>query len=160
MIKALFGFISPYLDTAKSIIAAVAVVVVVLGLFWLHHKIDKGGYDRRAAEQVVIDAKAKAKADKETADLQANADKLRGEKDAQIAILSNQRDAALASLRARPARPSAPASDGQTATGCTGSQLYRDDGEFLVREAARADEIRIALKVCYAEYDAARKAGQ
>lgn len=31
---------------------------------------------------------------------------------------------------------------------CTGAELYRADGEFLIREAARADRIREALSTC------------
>jgi hypothetical protein len=64
------------------------------------------------------------------------------------------------SLRDRPDRPSdggvpgaATAGTGPTA-GCTGAQLYRPDGEFLAREAARADELRAALGVCAAAYNA------
>jgi hypothetical protein len=91
-------------------------------------------------------------------------------------VLSKQREAdALAALGAanrridglllnRPARPAAvpgaaataPAGQGQRF--CTGRELYRDDGEFLRREAQRADTLRLALKQCYAQYDAAVKA--
>jgi len=39
----------------------------------------------------------------------------------------------------------------EPATGCTGSQLYRQDGEFLAREAARADQLRLALRACLAD---------
>jgi hypothetical protein len=39
----------------------------------------------------------------------------------------------------------------EPATGCTGSQLYRQDGEFLAREAARADHLRLALRACIAD---------
>jgi hypothetical protein len=68
--------------------------------------------------------------------------------------------AALAdSLRQRADRPAdSPAGVPQVAsagvepaTGCTGSQLYRQDGEFLAREAARADELRLALRACIAD---------
>jgi len=68
--------------------------------------------------------------------------------------------AALAdSLRQRADRPAdSPAGVPQVAsagvepaTGCTGSQLYRQDGEFLAREAARADQLRLALRACIAD---------
>jgi hypothetical protein len=39
----------------------------------------------------------------------------------------------------------------QPLTGCTGSELYREDGTFLVGEAARADQLRIALQACIAD---------
>ncbi len=41
------------------------------------------------------------------------------------------------------------------ALACTGAGLYRPDGEFLAREAARADSIRRQLAVCQAAFDAA-----
>jgi len=65
---------------------------------------------------------------------------------------------ALDSLRNRPERP---ASGGDVPTGaadpvaCTGAGLYRPDAEFLVREAARADSIRLQLAACQAAFDAA-----
>jgi nucleoid-associated protein YgaU len=36
---------------------------------------------------------------------------------------------------------------------CNGSTLSAPDAEFLIREAARADEIRIGLEACYKQYD-------
>jgi hypothetical protein len=63
------------------------------------------------------------------------------------------------SLRNRPERPAS----GDVPTGaadglaCTGAQLYRADGAFLVGESARADQLRIDLAACQAAYDAAVK---
>jgi hypothetical protein len=63
------------------------------------------------------------------------------------------------SLQDRPPRPSG----GAVPTGaadpvaCTGAELYRPDGEFLAREAARADGIRLQLAACQAAYDSAVK---
>lgn len=50
------------------------------------------------------------------------------------------------------------AGDDATPRLADGSQLYREDSEFLVGEAARADAIRLALRACYTQYDAARTA--
>ena len=59
-------------------------------------------------------------------------------------------------MRERPDRPGdgdvpegADAGAG-VATGCTGAELYRPDGLFLAGEAARADQLRVALKACIA----------
>ena len=49
------------------------------------------------------------------------------------------------------ARPAAGADD-RAPRLATGAELYREDGEFLVREAARADQIRLALTACLAQY--------
>lgn len=62
------------------------------------------------------------------------------------------------SLRERAQRPDSASGVPQNstvgaepATGCTGAQLYRQDGEFLAREAARADQLRLALRACIAD---------
>ena len=66
--------------------------------------------------------------------------------------------AALAGLQQRPDRPAARGGPvpGNTATdvACTGAQLFRADAAFLVREAARADQLRISDEDCRAKYDA------
>ena len=81
---------------------------------------------------------------------QSDADKIRKEKDAQIKVINNQLVNAISELRKRPSR-TAETSAGQ---GCNGTRLFAEDSEFLVREAARADEIRVGLEACYKQYDA------
>lgn len=83
---------------------------------------------------------------------QADADKLRTEKDAQIKAINNQLVDAVSELRKRTSR-SSETSDGSTAKGCDGSKLYAEDAEFLIREASRADEIRVSLLSCYKQYE-------
>jgi hypothetical protein len=41
---------------------------------------------------------------------------------------------------------------------CTGAGLFRADGEFLKGQSARADDLRVALKECYAWHDSVLKA--
>ena len=84
---------------------------------------------------------------------QAAADKIEKEKNAQIASINNQLVDAISELRKRPSRPETP-SAGQ---GGTGSTLYAQDAEFLIREAARADKIRVGLDACYKQYDSLSK---
>ena len=55
-------------------------------------------------------------------------------------------------LRQRPER--LPASDAQACAGAGGAELSGPDAAFLVREAARADQIRAGLEACYKQYDA------
>lgn len=78
-------------------------------------------------------------------------------KDKEDAIKSlNQRHASIVnSLRQRTERPitltfstETSGSSVSTGAGSTGQQLYREDAEFLVREAAKADILREALKSC------------
>ena len=83
---------------------------------------------------------------------QTIADQIEKDKNAQIKAINNQLVNAISELRKRPNRPENP-SIGQTKQGCNGSQLFAEDSEFLVRESARADTIRIALQACYDQYE-------
>ena len=116
--------------------------------------------DAAAAVQANLQARAREQA------LQFAADKLRQEKTLEIRHLSAARDAALRELRNRDERPAVgsdaaaaadPAGAGPAAS-CTGAQLFRQDAEFLVREAARADVVRASLMECRQAYDAAKGA--
>jgi len=89
--------------------------------------------------------------------MQVNADKLRQEKDREIREVNARSIALSNSLRNRPERPTSsgvPETAGAGQGGCTGKNLYRENGEFLIKLAVDADELRIALKQCYAQYDA------
>lgn len=81
---------------------------------------------------------------------QADADKIRTDKDAQIKVINSQLVDAISQLRSRTSR-TAETTNGK---GCNGASLYAEDAEFLVREASRADEIRVGLEACYKQYDA------
>ena len=66
-------------------------------------------------------------------------------------------DIALDSLRDRPERAASVSDAPRVAcAGGTGAELSRPDGEFLEREAARADEIRAGLVACYEVIDGVR----
>lgn len=81
---------------------------------------------------------------------QSDADKIRIEKDAQIKAINNQLADTLVSLRSR----SSSATKTINGQDCNGATLSASDAEFLVREASRADQIRIGLEACYKQYDA------
>ena len=130
-----------------------------MGMAEVQQKWDK----ERAAQEAEYAAAQAAAREKEQA-LQAGADQLRQEKDREIRNLNARATALSNSLRDRQERPTAEASavpsttDARpAATGCTGKELYRPDGEFLAREAARGDELRILLKQCRDQYEALRK---
>jgi len=96
-----------------------------------------------------------AQRDKE-AELQAGMDKLRTEKNRELARLNTTVQRLSDSLRSRPERPNGATPEaGASAAGCTGAELYRPDGEFLIGESARADQIRLALKACQQMYQKA-----
>ena len=80
---------------------------------------------------------------------QSEADQIRIQKDAQIKVINTQLVDAISSLRSR----SSNATKTVTGQDCNGATLSAPDAEFLIREAARADEIRIGLDACYKQYD-------
>ena len=83
---------------------------------------------------------------------QTQSDQIRRSKDAQIEAINSQYVDAISELRKRSSRSQA-ATVGQTSPGTIGATLFAEDAEFLIREATRADKIRIALESCYKQYD-------
>jgi uncharacterized membrane protein len=93
--------------------------------------------------------------------LQLGADQLRQEADREKRELAARNTALTNSLRNRPERPTTEVGAVRNATGagsggCTPRELYRQDSEVVVGLAREADEVLIALKQCYAQYDAVR----
>ena len=124
-----------------NIYAIIAVVAVALfcGGF-----VNGCSYQQSKAEKVIRDKEHQ---------YQADADQIRKDKDAQIKVINNQLVDAVSELRKRPSR-TAETSNGKS---CNGASLFAEDAEFLVREAARADEMRVALDACYKQYDSVSK---
>jgi len=80
---------------------------------------------------------------------QSDADNIRMQKDAQIKVINTQLVDAVSQLRSR----SSNATKTINGQDCNGATLSSPDAEFLVREAARADKIRVGLQACYKQYD-------
>ena len=118
-------------------------------------------WDKDKAAQYAQYAKAMEESVEKQQQLQMGADRLRQEKDREIRDVTARNTALANSLRERQTRPAQTSSVSSTASvgssACTGKELYREDGEFLVRLAREADELRVALKQCYAQYEAARQ---
>lgn len=121
-------------------------------------------WDRQTAELAAQHAKDLEAARQKEQAMQASADQLRKEKDREIRDLNSRATALANSLRVRPERSAPQTSTVSSATearptaaGCTGKELYRPDGEFLAREAARADEARLLLKQCREQYESVIK---
>jgi hypothetical protein len=119
-------------------------------------------WDKEKTAQYAQYAKAMEESVEIQQQLQMGADKLRQEKDREIRDIAARNTALANSLRDRQSRSatnsstvSSTASVGPSA--CTGKDLYREDGEFLVRLAREADDIRAALKQCYAQYESVRQ---
>lgn len=113
------------------------------------------------AEQVRSETARKAEAghrarERAQADtLQAITEKAANEKNRLAADLR----AAVDSLRNRPQRPAtaggAVPPGAADPVGCTGASLFAEDAAVVIREAARADGIRLQLAACQAAFDSA-----
>jgi hypothetical protein len=101
------------------------------------------------AENIVI---AQERTRKLEQDLTEKIQKLERKKNGEIANVNARLRVALSELSERTSR----AATSQSTTDCkgtTGSELSREDAEFLTREAARADRLRSALNICYQQYE-------
>lgn len=118
-------------------------------------------WDKEKAAQYAEYAKGQEAARAKESELQANADRLRQEKDREIRDLNARATALSNSLQHRPSSSTQTSSvSGSTSTGqsgCTPRQLYRESAEDFVKVAIEADTLRLALKQCYAQYDSVRK---
>ena len=151
----------------RLIIAAVLALLLALAGWWAYNAVYARGaesvqvrWDAVELERAQQSAQVAADALQTTKALQAAADKQRKASHAQIAALNQSLAVALAGLQNRPARPDAGSVPGDAAAGagCTGAGLFRTDAEFLTRESARADKLRIELAQCQTQYNAARAA--
>jgi hypothetical protein len=116
--------------------------------------------EKAAADQYRAEAEAHAKESFRRVERQADVERT---KDAAIHDANRRADALARELQQRPSRPtgdraaSGPsAGDGHPApaTSCTGAGLYLQDGDFLVREAARAQRVLTERDACHDKYDA------
>lgn len=118
-------------------------------------------WDKEKAEQYAEYAKGQEAARQKEQELQANADRLRQEKDREIKNLNARATALTNSLQQRPSistqASTVSGSSGAGQSGCTPRQLYRESAEDFVKIALEADSLRVALAQCYAQYDSLRK---
>jgi hypothetical protein len=118
-----------------AIIAMVSVILFCGGF------VNGCSYQQSKAEKTIRDKEHQ---------YQSDADSIRTQKDAQIKVINTQLVDAVSQLRSR----SSSATKTINGQDCNGATLSAPDAEFLIREAARADEIRIGLQACYKQYEA------
>lgn len=138
----------------------IAIGVVSLVLFLSGWFVNGWRWDSKYEALVTQYKEAALKAEREARTkeqaLQASIDNERQIKDEKIRTINTQLVSALDQLRQRPSRESN--SKGSCdCKGADGSKLFREDGQFLKREAARADRAIVELQACYAAYDAVRE---
>jgi hypothetical protein len=144
-------------------VAGILIAAAWYGYNWVY---DRGAssvqvqWDKEKLKQAEQSAKVSADALATTKVLAATIDQQRTQTNAQIANLNSSLSSAIAGLRDRPARNSDGSVSRNPATGAaigaTGADLLRQDSEFLTREAARADKLRLQLAQCQAQYNAVR----
>ena len=110
--------------------------------WYFGYSFEASRFERYKADQIT-------KTHEKEREAQAATDQIRIQKDAQIKAINNQLVDAIGELRKRTSRTDK-ATNGQGGTGAT---LFAEDAEFLIREAARADQIRTGLEACYKQYD-------
>ncbi len=81
--------------------------------------------------------------------------KIEQDKNEEIVRINAYAASLLSSLQNRPSRSDSPAAS-PVESSCTGRELYKEDGEFLVREAARADTILAERNYWFEQYENAR----
>ena len=108
-----------------------------------------------------------SKADVKTKDIEDKTSKSKKEKDAEIKVLSNQRNAARkwvyelpsTSLSSKPIESysTRSPSDAETSSREIIGELSRTNADDLIEYAADAEEIKINLLQCYKDYDSVKK---
>lgn len=140
------------MSTRAKIIALAAFLVAL----WAFHEYDKA----QAVNEVVEQAEKASKEYKERTErvqktLDASHRSALKEKDAKINSIERNLRSDIERLRNREVRPNV-VTITETRETCTGTGLYREDAEFLTREAARAEKVRIERDYYWQQYENAR----
>ena len=137
---------------------ALGTIIAALGAF---HYIDKGNALREqenAFKARLELSVAKAKADTKETEKKLADSALKGEQDKneKLQDINAKLSATIISLQQRPSRPTSPTTT-TVVQACTGRELFKEDGEFLAREAALADKVVVERDFYYEQYERARE---
>lgn len=144
----------------KYFVYFVLISAIALGAYFLHRNIVSNEVDLARNELISKYDKAlqeeKNKANEiQSKLLQDTIDEL-AIKNEKIKNLNRELDSILTSLQYRNGRSNG-SETSEVAGTCTGAGLFREDGEFLAREASRADRILAERNFYYERYESARK---
>jgi len=138
--------------TRAKIIASVA----VLAALWAFHEYDKAQAVKLVRQEMVLKAKEYAeRTERATKALEASLRSESKQKDAKIDSIQRQLADTIKRLQQRPVRPNV-VTVTEIREACTGRELYREDGGFLAREAARAERILEERNFYWQQYENAR----
>ena len=140
------------MSTRAKIIALAAFLVAL----WAFHEYDKA----QAVNEVVKQAEKASKDYKERTErvqktLDASHRLALKEKDVKITSIERNLRSDIERLRNREVRPNV-VTITETRETCTGTGLYREDAEFLTREAARAEKVLTERNYYWQQYENAR----
>jgi hypothetical protein len=141
-----------------KIIALTGLLVALGGL----HVYDKQKAVAEAVKSTYLayelaNEKVKVKAKEEAKILLIAQQREKDAKDKTIVQLSVERDAAIRMLNDRASRPKQSGDTLVVGAACTGRELYKEDGEFLTREAFRAQEVVVERDYYYEQYNLIRE---
>jgi hypothetical protein len=137
------------------------IALILVGSVWGLHVYDKhkaveqakavqlAEFNKQVLDSVLlsIDVEQKIKDDTK---------KLIDEKTKQLTDITRERNRLVRMLQHRPSRNESPVFT-DTGSTCTGRELSREDGEFLAREAARAEKLIRERNFYYEQYEQSRK---
>lgn len=140
-----------------KIIALMALIMALMGI----HVYDKRQAVNKAVKEVhqsyiIAAEKVKNKAKEEKIILLSEQQKEREIRDEKINSLNTKLANANRMLLSRKERPKDSGEPSSIGSSCTGRELYRQDGEFLIGEAARADKVVIERDYYFNQYEKAR----
>lgn len=130
-----------------------ALIALLLGSLVYWHYQDRNEAVNAVKQELTLKAEQEARAKEQLLTYQAY--QKQREKDEKISDINGKLATALRMLRERPSRPADPTTSSGAA--CTGTKLYREDAEFLTREAARADQLAAERDYYYERYEDARR---
>lgn len=140
------------MSTRAKIIALAAFLVAL----WAFHEYDKAQAVKEVGKQAEKASKDyKERTERVQKTLDASHRLALKEKDVKITSIERNLRSDIERLRNREVRPNV-VTITETRETCTGTGLYREDAEFLTREAARAEKVRIERDYYWQQYENAR----
>lgn len=141
----------------NKIIAIIGLIIVLIAI----HTYDKQSSIKKAVQEVhqsysLATKQVEAKAKDEKIALLQEQEKDRKGRDEKIRIIGNERDAALRMLSTREKRSKGSGEHTEARAACTGRELYKEDGEFLTREASRAEQLIVERDFYFGQYESVR----
>lgn len=131
-------------------------LMAVLGALWGLHEYDKAQAVKLVRQELVLKGREYAeRTERATKALEASLRLESQQKDAKINSIQRQLADTFKRLQHRPVRPNV-VTITETREACTGRELYREDGEFLAREAARAERVLEERDFYWQQYENAR----